>query len=170
LPHRRPGAGAGRDAGAFDPSIAALDLVGPLRDAADSLDGVLINETYQVAQFWDFDWQDQGTNYHYDGDNGQSTDVTFAILERGGFRTTHKTVPRRLGRGDPHPRLVPVHELGVRDQEQLDGGRADIPRHVRGGSRSSATTPTARTRRWRPPRTASNAPLRAARARAISTR
>ena len=76
---------------AFDPSIAALDLVGPLRDAADSLDGVLINETYQVAQFWDFDWQDQGTNYHYDGDNGQSTDVTFAILERGGFRTTHKT-------------------------------------------------------------------------------
>ena len=76
---------------AFEPAVVWLDLVGPLSDAAEAFDGVLINETYQTAQFWDFDWQDEGVSYHYDGDNGQSTDVTFAILERGGFRTTHRS-------------------------------------------------------------------------------
>ena len=87
---------------AFEPAVAWLDLVGPLSDAApepDPFDGVLINETYQTGQFWDFDWQDQGVSAHYDGDNGQSTDVTFAILERGGFRTTHKSYREASGTG-----------------------------------------------------------------------
>lgn len=57
---------------------------------ADSLDGFLINETYQTRPFWDFSYIDGGVTYHLDGDNGQDTDVTFAILERSGFRTTHR--------------------------------------------------------------------------------
>lgn len=71
------------------PEVRQIAAPAVLADA-DQMDGVLINETYQTGQFWDYDHTDGGVNYHLDGDNGHSTDVTFAILERSGFRVSHR--------------------------------------------------------------------------------
>ncbi len=62
--------------------IARVDQPQGLSDATSWSDARDLGSVMQFDQYWD-----QG----YDGENGGSTDITAAVIERGGFRYTHNT-------------------------------------------------------------------------------
>jgi len=59
--------------------LERADLSVLLHDSIDA-DWALMNETYQTQQYWDA---------FHDGENGSGTDLSFAVIELSGYRTTH---------------------------------------------------------------------------------